>query len=151
MPWSLTSPLMLSLPWCGSTFFSHPLLCLFSVPTCILGSYQQYKEKRKKNPSSPPPADTNTPMAMPFSTHLPLFRDWDFYRDIVQTAKAKASQRGLWFLRKEYQKNVPTEIKPQIINSKSTNQTSEESKDVRNLLRGLIWLKARCVASLAFL
>ena len=80
-----------------------------------------------------------------------LFRDWDFYRDIVQTAKAEESQRGLSFLRKEYQKNVPKEIKPQIINSKSTNQTSEESKDVRNLLRGLIWLRARCVASHAFL
>lgn len=29
------------------------------------------------------------------------------------------------------------EIKPQTIKSKSTNQTSEESKDVRNLLRGI--------------
>ena len=125
--------------------------CLFNA-NLHTGSYRQYRKKKRGGiPSPPPPADTNTPMAAPFSTHLPLFRDWDFYRDIVQTAKAKESQRGLWFLRKEYQKNVPKEIKPQIINSKSTNQTSEESKDVRNLLRGLIWLKTRWVASHAFL
>lgn len=46
--------------------------------------------------------------------------------------KTKKSQR-----RKEYQKNVPTEIRPQTINSQSTTKTSEESKDVGNLLRGL--------------
>lgn len=66
-------------------------------------------------------------------------------------AKAKESQRDLRLLRKEYQKNVPKEIKPQTINSKSTNQTSEESKDVGNKLRGLICLKSRCVDGHAYL
>lgn len=36
------------------------------------------------------------------------------------------------------QKNMPKEIKPETINSKKTNQTSEASKDVGNILRGLI-------------
>lgn len=51
--------------------------------------------------------------------------------------KTKKFQRRLGLPRKEYQKNVPTEIKPQTINSKSTTKTSEKSKDVGNLLRTL--------------
>lgn len=76
-------------------------------------------------------------VVMPFSTNL-LFRVLDVCQDLVQMAKTKKSQRNLGLLRKEYQKNVQTEIKPQTRNSKSITQTSEESKNMGNLLKGLI-------------